>query len=1288
MSQRARVRECRSKLIINNKQRLQTMKLHLPKALLTAVMALFAVSQTVWGETYDFLISNAGWTTDKCTITPGAEGSISGGGWGGPRTATYTQNERFSYIVDADTTFSFKLGYKSTTIPDKNSATDNDGVLTFAFVGVNENTTILLGTEKYGSTTISYGTTTDTTSSNFVYDGAAPELTAFSKDGVNVTRAENMQYTLSGTVSLNAEGKYVLELGLEDTNQTYTAASSVVLGDSFDFNKFILSSNGDTFSLNQFDVTGTKVYTPGENGYATTISGLLSAENATWTSSTGSVAYDSIPMTDGSAVLGLMAGGDNAEITFADGTDVAGIDVGNNLTIKGNGSLKVGSLFVDAGAKATIGSNMTVNTIAGDIELAKAAKLTLTNTDFSFFSANGFTAPSTPGSDLSFLASTTGEGTILLTEGGGIAAGTVSKFAGVLEVAAGKMLQLSPGSQKDKSSVDIEGATIRLNEDSNLWIQGHGVKIGAVDVVADSSMRIYDGNENKVATEAGVNIGSLSIAAGKTLLVQKNWEGHVLVGDLNAEGKLDMDHGGNVYFTIEAITASGNIDNAGQTTLGKAGEDSVLNIGGTIANTGTLILADAGVTLNVSDIADFQGTIIYDTDAALWDVAANAASTTGNGFVTRSGYMQVISNTGTLKVGDAEVADLSAIKVTYKGAEATLTENGQLHGTSTAVSGDYILGGTGEHASANLSDIVSLAATANTTLEGVTLRDGNTLTVDTTPVGVTVDAGAEGTSTLDIAASQTVNSADVTLTSGSMKFTGSGTYSMQGGLKGEADSAWTGTVRLETTADNTTGDGGPMHAVQNLDLTKYGNENSKIVIQGVMGSLAANMGEVKADIEIKNSTPNGSWAGLDLNEGTEANYTFSGDFSGGGNLIVRKDLATDESPTTGMGFTFKGKMSDFTGYLKNQDGYNTYTFSDKATAVSAQIQVVGGTMVLNADNAEDTTFKQIIADANANLKLENKGSGTMKVSKLNDATNSNITVTATSGNVEIVGYDRVNNQDVLGSGSNTTVASIDVAADKNVKVTGNLTVTGTLTVDSTNALTVHDGSLTLSGATVDASGFTLGTELNDPQYVYTLGTATGGISDVNGFTFTGPNVDGYKVDCLVSNANDINNVLAGLATADESSTVNDTLYLVLTKEATTTPLTEVMVTNGSWDATNKVLTLTTNKTAAELAAGFGEKLNAVIGDALWEQLTGNVGTLVDVSFTTADGNTVFDFDGANNNGTAPTVTLNGIGAHNGQNLTGEGTIVGSYVTAYIPEPTSTTLSLLALAALAVRRRRK
>ena len=95
----------------------------------------------------------------------------------------------------------------------------------------------------------------------------------------------------------------------------------------------------------------------------------------------------------------------------------------------------------------------------------------------------------------------------------------------------------------------------------------------------------------------------------------------------------------------------------------------------------------------------------------------------------------------------------------------------------------------------------------------------------------------------------------------------------------------------------------------------------------------------------------------------------------------------------------------------------------------------------------------------------------------------------------------------------------------------------------------------------------------------------------------------------------------------------------------------------------------------------------MIGDELWVELTKDLGPLVDVSFKDAEGN-IFDFDGVDGS-TLVNVTLNGVGTNNVPTVYGnEGTVVGSYMTSYIPEPTSTTLSLLALAALAVRRRRK
>ena len=93
-----------------------------------------------------------------------------------------------------------------------------------------------------------------------------------------------------------------------------------------------------------------------------------------------------------------------------------------------------------------------------------------------------------------------------------------------------------------------------------------------------------------------------------------------------------------------------------------------------------------------------------------------------------------------------------------------------------------------------------------------------------------------------------------------------------------------------------------------------------------------------------------------------------------------------------------------------------------------------------------------------------------------------------------------------------------------------------------------------------------------------------------------------------------------------------------------------------------------------------------MSEEVWAAIVGAT-TLPDevlVSFTDAAGELI-DFD---NGSTIPTITINGEGTKGAQLLEGDGTIVGGYVTSYIPEPTTTTLSLLALAGLAVRRRRK
>ncbi|MBR1979304.1 MAG: PEP-CTERM sorting domain-containing protein, partial [Akkermansia sp.] len=226
---------------------------------------------------------------------------------------------------------------------------------------------------------------------------------------------------------------------------------------------------------------------------------------------------------------------------------------------------------------------------------------------------------------------------------------------------------------------------------------------------------------------------------------------------------------------------------------------------------------------------------------------------------------------------------------------------------------------------------------------------------------------------------------------------------------------------------------------------------------------------------------------------------------------------------------------------------------------------------------------------------------------------------------------------------------------------------------------------------VDLSGFTLDTSTAQGTYVFTLGMATGGITADESISFTGIDEVGYTATLAAAAADPTASAVMLL----DGAATNNYLVLTLTKDDDTTPLTTLNVTGVDVQSSSAgALTLTTAENATD--AVFGGALDAVMDDTTWADIKAELKeagiTLNDsiaITFVGADG-TTFDFNGANDDLTAPTITINGEGTQGAQVITGtpDGTVVGNYVTAYIPEPTSTTLSLLALAALAVRRRRK
>ncbi|MBQ4614911.1 MAG: PEP-CTERM sorting domain-containing protein, partial [Akkermansia sp.] len=644
---------------------------------------------------------------------------------------------------------------------------------------------------------------------------------------------------------------------------------------------------------------------------------------------------------------------------------------------------------------------------------------------------------------------------------------------------------------------------------------------------------------------------------------------------------------------------------------------------------------------------DTTGDAVADADATdgyLVSAGSTSFSVVSGGTINKDGITSVTYNGETVSTDSLSIAD----------NKLTLTTQVAITPTK-----DYYVNTTVDYAA---ESVVASDATTGIILNGGTLNLNTALNSAATK-GIV----AAQDSTINIAADTTLNNSSVSSDGGTATIAGGSTakYSMGvASMNGENNSAnnetkrnvaigegWEGTVVFEE---------GSSFKDYNFNLNDYGVAGSTIQFNGT--ATGSYLGEASAtyvaDIELKGD-------GFSIENGFGGRtYTFTGAFKGDGTFNMNKAGLND-----GLDFIFSGNMSKWTGELKQSDAANdsySYTFNEKATNIANKVTAAAGTMVVNVDNSEAVTMTGDVTATGGTMKLSKLGDSKLTVNKLS----------ANGGNVVLAG-----------TGANAIeVGAMSIAAGNTVTGAADVTVTNTLTINSSNAISL-DGALVLTGATVDLSGFTVDTTTAQDTYVYTLGTAAGGINPDDpdaSIRFTGLNVD-----------DDYTATLAAMAADPTTSTVmlldgaatNNYLVLTLTKVTDPGTLTSLNVA-GATSYADGVLTLTTDVNDVS-AVVFGDKLAASMTDAVWNEIVGeyDLDALIGVSFTDANGQ-VFDFDGANNDGTAPIVTINGEGTTGAQVLMGDGTVVGNYTTAYIPEPTTTTLSLLALAALAVRRRRK
>ena len=794
-------------------------------------------------------------------------------------------------------------------------------------------------------------------------------------------------------------------------------------------------------------------------------------------------------------------------------------------------------------------------------------------------------------------------------------------------------------------TINLNG-TITLLEDSLITKEGNKENKNNMVTIGSSapgSVAVTDGEgDNFTLTMKGdasgqkcdyitfagsVDLGGLTLAGSGGS--DMTFASTVQVGTLTTQ---DGAH----KLTFDGDTELGALSMGAGSSLALAGTGAVSLGGGTLVGT----ITNSNANLSISG-----------------DIAYTGYEYTGNYSDGANGYMtDAITLIDNITEGDAPDATTGATTGSWN-----VLVDGVSCTSSIDTNGDVVVqfgeGDSGYYVTEELEYTGNVAAANDIVLKGGTLLLNSAL-----KEGTTIYSNSTAPGTIKMGANQTLDNSSVSKAAGGVTtLTSADTtalYTVSGGNNTELNVTlgrdWTGTVKLTNVT------------MTGLDLNTYANGgNSSILFDNVSGY------SMKGTNSFNMILADGKDALIFNNGNDNDGHTFTGKVSGSGNIVRQDNRGSHQY------YKFTGDVSDWTGsFIGKNTGSaheSTIRFTENATTVNASVKQTGAaTMNVIVANGEDVSMNGELTATAGNLTITKKKTEDDNGAETGEASNLTIaTVSANGGNV------------VLNTTEGNTMAVTNLSVKSGNTITGSadLTVTN-LTLGSTEAINMT-GSLTLAdGATINLTGLTL----TEGTTTYTLATAANGVSLQN-YTLTGLDLSGTAFADYTATIAAVNpNAAAGVITLAEGEVTNANTALVLTLTANKPEtLTSLTINDGSYDAATGVLTFTTLENAT--GAVFGDTLNATMSEDVWAAIVGAT-TLPDevlVSFEGADGE-LFDFDG---DGTAqvPTITINGEGTKGAQVLEGDGTIVGGYVTSYIPEPTTTTLSLLALAGLAVRRRR-
>ena len=621
-------------------------------------------------------------------------------------------------------------------------------------------------------------------------------------------------------------------------------------------------------------------------------------------------------------VLGTSVSNDGALTVTAGSGNNSFLDVGNNVTLSGAGTLTLsygdhnGSAFVQQTGGSFSLTNAS-NTIQGDgvignggLAFVNAAAGTVdANVSGQVMTLNGSGNITNAG-----LLEATGGGTLQITNYVANAGGMIAANGGVVYVDGGGTVQGGTLTSENGGTLGTDGTSTLDGSSGAVVLSAGSTWTGALGTTTSLLGTITNQGNFQLNAGSGNNT-YLNIAADTTL--QGGGTVTLNNGDNNGRPYIQQTSGGVTLTNVDnLILGAGTIGNGGLTLDNAAGgtvdasisgQAMILNGSGNITNAG-LLEATGGGTLRITNlIANSAGSVVANGGVVYVD---NAGTVQGGTLTSENGGTLGTDGTAILD-GNSGAVVLSAGS-TWTGALGTTTS---LLGTITNQGNFQLLAGSGNNTFLNMDG-------------NVTLQGGGTVTLDSGDANGAVYLQQSGGS--------------YTLTNGNNQIQGYGVIG-NGGLSVVNTAA--AVVNANTSGQTLTlnGSGGVVNAGL-LEATGGGILQLATTVDNLGGTIAAGSGTVNLNSTLQGGTLTGA--------GFQTNGT------------ATLDGATEGALTLLPGGTWTGGLNTTTyllGALTNQGNIQLIAGSGNNAFLNIAANTTlqgGGTVTLDSGDTNGEAYVQ------------------------------------------------------------------------------------------------------------------------------------------------------------------------------------------------------------------------------------------------------------------------------------------------------------------------------------------